>query len=124
MLPVLHHLSIAIKDAPHLTQVAANELKDITLLLGQLQTYIVGKAKASLERLSLITVEHITTTLTSCVLTYSELDALLKSPRVNKGLGAWDRARWLLKKDEMYTLISRLQNHRSMLGLMLNVPQW
>lgn len=126
LVSTLHNLGTAIKDAPHLIQAAASELNDITLVLRGLQKYIDGKANASVQRLSLITVEHITATLTGCVITYSDLDALLKSlhPNTADVLRVWDRALWLIKKDEVNALIGRLQNHKSTLGLMLNILQW
>lgn len=124
MIPMLYNLGSAIKDAPHHAQATVSELGDITLVLTQLQKYIDGRAQASIQRLALITVEHIATALTGCVMTFSELDALLKSLHVDKGLSAWDRAVWIIRKDEVALLISRLQSHKSTLGLMLNIIQW
>lgn len=124
LVPMFYNLGSAIKDAPHHAQVAVSELGDITILLIQLQKYIDGRAQASIQRLNLITVEHITASLTDCVITFSELDAVLKSMHVDQGLKAWDRAMWFMKKDEVGSLISRLQNHKSSFTLMLNIIQW
>ena len=124
LIPQLYNLSTAIKDAPQQANVAVSELGAITIVLTQLQKYIDGQAQASIQRLNLITVEHITATLTECVMTYSELDAVLKSLHADKGLNAWDRAIWFMKKDEVGQLIGRLQNHKGTFGLMLNIIQW
>ena len=120
----LYTLGTSIQDAPKLTQAAAEELTNITIVLQQLQTYVLGKAQASIHRLNLITVEHITATLTSCVVTYSELDLVLKSLHVDTGLRAWDRGKWYLKKDQVMEIVQRLQNHKATLALMLNILQW
>ena len=124
MITTLYNISSAMKDAPQLANAAADELANITMVLQRLHQYISGKAHASIQRLSLITVEHITATLTSCVVTYSELDVVLKSLHVDTGLRAWDRGMWYLKKDRVNEIVQRLQNHKSTLGLMLNILQW
>jgi hypothetical protein len=124
LVPMLYNLASGIKDAPYHANAAVAELGDITTVLAQLQKYIDGRAQASIQRLHLITIEHITATLTECVKTYSKLNAILKSLHVDQGLRAWDRAVWLIKKDEVGQLIGRLQNHKATFGLMLNIIQW
>lgn len=124
MITTLYNIGSSIKDAPQLTRAAANELANITIVLQQLQSYVLGKAKVSIQRLQLITVEHITATLTGCVVTYSELDAVLKSLNAETGMRAWDRGMWYLKKDKVTEIVQRLQNHKATLGLMLNIIQW
>ena len=57
-------------------------------------------------------------------MTYSELDAILKSLRADQGVSVWDRAVWFVKKDDVGKVIGRLQNHKSTFGLMLNIIQW
>lgn len=120
----LYNIGSGIQDAPKLTQAAADELTNITVVLQQLQAYVLGKARASVQRLNLITVEHITATLTSCVVTYSELDVVLKSLHADTGLRAWDRGMWYLKRDKVAEIVQRMQNHKATLALMLNILQW
>jgi hypothetical protein len=124
LIPQLYEIGSTIKDAPRLAQAAAAELHEITLILQQLQKYIDGYAQASTTRLSLITVEHITASLTGCVLTYSELDAALKSMHTDTGMKAWDRAKWYVKRDEINAIVGRLQGHKASFSLMLNIIQW
>ncbi|KAK6381093.1 hypothetical protein LTR65_001055 [Meristemomyces frigidus] len=123
MITTLYNIGSAIKDAPQLTRAAADELASITVVLQQLQAYVLGKARVSIQRLNLITVEHITATLTGCVVTYSELDVVLKSLNAETGMRAWDRGMWYLKKDKVTEIVQRLQNHKATLGLMLNIIQ-
>ena len=37
---------------------------------------------------------------------------------------AWDKTKWLLKKDRIFGTVRRMQNHKSNLGLMLSTLQW
>lgn len=124
MTTLLYKLSSDIKDAHHITKKVVSELTDTTAALTQLKKYLDGRAKASAQRRSLISVEHITASITSCLLTFSELDALLKSLHVDTGMGAADRAAWVLKKEKVKDLLVRLQNHKATLSLMLNIMQW
>ena len=124
LVSMFYNLASAIKDAPHYANAAVSELEAITMILTQLQEYINGTAQASVQRLSLIHVEHVTATLTECVMTYSQLNALLRTLHADRNLKAWDRAMWLLKKDDVDVLVGRLQNHKSTLGLMLQIIQW
>ncbi|KAK4955705.1 GTPase activating protein (GAP) for Rho1p [Elasticomyces elasticus] len=123
MIPILYNVGTSIRDAPQLTREVAGELDNITVVLQQLFAYISGKARASIERLNLITVEHITATLTDCVVTYSDLDEVLKSLRVDTGMRAWDRGMWYIKKGRVGEIVQKLQNHKASLGLMLNILQ-
>lgn len=124
MTTLLYKLGSDIKDAHHIAKKVVSELTDTTTALTQLKKYLDGRAKASAQRRSLISVEHITASITSCLLTFSELDALLKSLHVDTGMGAADRAAWVLKKEKVKDLLVRLQNHKATLSLMLNIMQW
>ena len=108
--PLLYNLSQAFKDAPRRAQAAASEMADITVVVEQLQRYFDGRALAPKQRLSLITVEQITATLTNCVMSYSELDALIKSLHVDAGLTGWKRVLWVTKQGEVDRIIVRLQS--------------
>ena len=123
-IPLLYNLSSAIKDAPRLTNAAVFELNDIRHVLLQLQRYIDGKTQASRSRLSLITVEHITASLSGCVMTFSELDTVLKSLHAGSDMTVWDRGMWIVKKDKVNAVVGRLQDHKSSFSLMLNIIQW
>ena len=124
LLPRFRRLAGLLDDAPQDAYAALAEVKIITMILTQLQTYIDRTLQPSIQRLSLIHIEHVTVTLTECVVTYSQLNSILKNLRVDKGLKGWDRALWLLKKDDVGVLVSRLQNHKSSIALMLQIIQW
>lgn len=124
LIQTLHKLGSTIKEAQKDTNVAAIELSNIQIVVGGLQTYVFGKVKASSQRLQLITVEHITATLTGCIVTVSDLDAALESLHVDTGMRAWDRSKWFVNKDHVVELVQRLQNHKLTFSMMLNILQW
>lgn len=124
LIQTLHHLGDTIKEARKDASAAAIELSNITVVVGGLQTYVFGQVQASPQRLQLITVEHITATLTGCIVTFSELDTILKSLHTASGMGAWDRTKWLLEKEHVGQLVQRMQNHKLTFTMMLNILQW
>jgi len=122
--PALLNLGSAVKEANNDAQAAASEVAGMSIVLQGLQSYIMGRSRANPQRLRLITVEHITASLTACVFTYSELDATLKALHLDAGLGIRDRAVWLLKRESIQSLVVRIQNHKMTFTCMLNILQW
>lgn len=101
LVPASYNLGSAVKEANNDAQAAATEVASMSVVLQGLQTYIIGRTRANPHRLRLITVEHITASLTACVFTYSELDAVLKALHVDSGLKAWDRVVWFMKRESV-----------------------
>lgn len=124
LVPTLYNLGATSKDADSDAKAAAGEIAGMSTVLQGLQAYIVGRSLASPKRLQLITEEHITASLTAFVVTYSELDVVLKALHVESGLRAWDRAIWFLKREKVEELVQRIQNHKMTFTCMLNILQW
>jgi hypothetical protein len=124
LVPTLYNLGLTVKEANKDAQAAAVEVAAMSVVLQGLQGYIIGRSKANPRRLQLITVEHITASLTACVFTYSELDAVLKDLHADTRLKAWDRAIWFIKRDSIQDLVSKIQNHKLTFSCMLNILQW
>jgi hypothetical protein len=124
LVPTLYNLGLTVKEANKDAQAAAVEVAAMSVVLQGLQGYIIGRSKANPRRLQLITVEHITASLTACVFTYSELDAVLKDLHADTGLKAWDRAIWFIKRDSIQDLVLKIQNHKLTFSCMLNILQW
>jgi hypothetical protein len=124
LVPSLYNLGSTIKEANKDAQAAAAEIAGMSIVLQGLQAYIIGRAHATPQRLCLISVEHITASLTACVLTYSELDKVLNALHVGSGLSAWDRTKWMIKRDSVQELVVRIQNHKSTFTCMLTILQW
>jgi hypothetical protein len=64
--PALLNLGSAVKEAKNDAQAAAAEVAGMSIVLQGLQAYIMGRSRANPQRLRLITVEHITASLTAC----------------------------------------------------------
>jgi hypothetical protein len=102
----------------------------------QVQLFISGtsKKRPSYDRLKMISVDHLSTTLTGCVLVCSGLDNFLKglaglsNSNAQAVTGAklmWERVRWAVWKDSKVAVILQdLQRHKLSLNLMLTIIQW
>ena len=121
---MLYSLVGKAKEAPSLANSVLMEMSDITAAVGQLQKFINGHARIDAARGSLILVEHVLTTLTGCVTTYSELESILDGLNIDSGMGTFDRVVWSLKESSIRGIVQRLQNHKISLTLMLNILQW
>jgi hypothetical protein len=113
-----------VRDAPSLAQSLLWEMTDITAALGRLQAYVDGRTQARSERGALILLEHVLATLTGCVTTYSDLQAIVNKLNVDPNMGTFDKIRWSREESKIAVIVQRLQNHKSSLTLMLTILQW
>lgn len=111
------------KDAPKVSRSVQQEVAEIAAALRSLSSYLDRKARASPGREALILLEHVLTTLTGCVLTYSDLQTLLDSLQ-HSPKKVFDKLKWARNEKQITVLVSRLQNHKSSLTMMLTILQW
>ncbi|KAF5599874.1 CAMK CAMKL KIN4 kinase [Fusarium pseudoanthophilum] len=111
------------RDAPQLARHLVVEVADITAALGSLQVYVCGQAHAPGERGALILLEHVLTTLTGCVTTFSDLQSLMDQLNLSPDMGTIDKMKWARQESNIAAIVQRLQNHKSSLTLMLTVLQ-
>ena len=100
------------------------EVNGLSTVLGHLQTYISGLATSSKSRTSLILVEQVVVTLADCVTTFSELEAVLGTARIESELRILDRVKWAAKESKVADIQRRLQCNKSSLTLMLTILSW
>jgi hypothetical protein len=134
VLITLHDLYQNAKDAPESISRVIDEVQGMNLLFGQVQVFISGRAKADHDRLKKIPVNHLVTTLTGCVVVYSNLDRMIEDVAglsagsgvaMKKGKRVWERVKWAAwKESEIASLLEELQRHKSSLNLMLSIIQW
>src|SRR5436853_414875 len=86
--------------------------------------FVLGASKASRSRASLILVEQVVTTLSACVLTFSELDVFVQALDSEQKMGILDRMKWIIKSNALKELLERLQQHKLSLNLMLTILTW
>lgn len=112
------------RDAANLAQSLLREVSDISAALGHLQSYILQRISVPPARGSLILLEHILTSLTGCVTTYSDLQATLDTLSIEPNMGVFDGFKWVRKESSLKEICQRLQNHKMSLTLMLTILQW
>ncbi|KAF5554720.1 nicotinamide mononucleotide permease [Fusarium napiforme] len=112
------------RDAPQLARHLVVEVADITAALGSLQVYVCEQAQAPGGRGALILLEHVLTTLTGCVTTFSDLQSLMDQLNLSPDMGSIDKMKWARQESNITAIVQRLQNHKSSLTLMLTVLQW
>jgi len=114
----------AISDAPALATVTLTEMTDISTALQHIRDFVNGAVKVSAELQRHILLEHLVATLTGCLTTYSELDAITDGLKIgSSGMSVSDRVKWTIKEASISAVVRRLQNHKSSLNLMLSILQ-
>jgi len=112
------------KGAPKLAQAVLAEVNGLSAVLTHLQTYLLGTASSSKSRASLILVEQVIVTLTECVTTFSELEDVLGTARLESDLRIMDRVKLAMKESKVVEIQERLQRNKASLTLMLTILQW
>ncbi|RPB29629.1 hypothetical protein L211DRAFT_776091, partial [Terfezia boudieri ATCC MYA-4762] len=108
------------KDAPVSMVQVHQEIDDLHPVFVEVASFIRGttKEETSKRGLSMISLHHLMTILTGCVLVFSKLEKKLNECTV-------DRIKWALWKEaEVGVLLGDLQRHKSSLQLMLSMIQW
>lgn len=121
---ILSTVKSSISDAPRLLDHVLREVKDVEIVLSAIHKFLIGISSAPIRRIALIQVDQLIATLTESVLTFSELEALVKPLEARSGNSLWERVKWAWKEDTVSDILQRLQRHKSSLSLMLNIVQW
>ena len=112
-----------IEKAPKEAVIALAEVKAVTAILRQLQSYLDGKDPVANARASLLTLEEIVATLTDCVCTFSEFETLLNGMKT-ADMGPIDRVTWNWNKSKVAKLVARIQTQKSSLSTMFAILTW
>jgi hypothetical protein len=111
------------QKAPQSALDTLNEIRAVTSILRQLQSYLDGATAVPRSRSSLLTLEDVVTTLTDCVCTVSELEAILDGMKT-KDMSGLDRVRWMWNKDKIVKITARIQTQKQSLSVMFNILTW
>lgn len=137
-------LCSAAKDAPKSISQIQDEMEELNLIFCQVRLFLGGTKKpASKSCLEMISIHHLMTTLSGCVLLCSNLDRKLGEvaglrqrattlhldDTAQEGASKVgllrDRIRWALWTNaEADEILEDLQRHKLSLNLMLNIIQW
>ncbi|KAK4692743.1 hypothetical protein P7C71_g4525, partial [Lecanoromycetidae sp. Uapishka_2] len=108
------------KGASQQLQTIITEVNDVSGILAHLQSFILGHETSNESRTSLLKVDQVVTIVSACVLTFSELEKLLDDLKT-KDLKVLDHLKWARKETTVMSLISKLQNHKASLSLILDI---
>ena len=106
--------------APRQARAVLTEVNEISGILSQLQSYLLGLDFPNRSMTSMLKVEELVTVVSGCRLTFSELEKLLDELKT-EDLDALDCLKWVRKESAIMGLIQRLQNHKASLSLVLNI---
>ena len=106
--------------APQQAKVVLTEVSDISVILSQLQVFLLGLDLPDRSRTSLLKVEKVVTIVSGCVLTFSELEKLLDELKT-ENMDFLDRLKWVRQESAIRGFIQRLQNHKTSLSLVLHI---
>ena len=110
-----------VKDAPKSARAVLSTIEETKLALEAAQGLFDRLSAVPENRKILIQLDHIAITLSSCILTHSELESLVCS---NSFKGAKQKLKWPLMEKKVLRLLPRLESQKASLALMVTVLQW
>ena len=121
---VLYDFFRDLKDVPKVARRILQEVSDISTCLAQLQAFLIGTKAGSRSRTALIMVEQVVVVLTSCVMTFSELEETLESLGDDTPKQFSKRIAWFRKEPKVETLCQQLNSSKMSLSLLLTTLTW
>ncbi|KAE9377126.1 hypothetical protein N431DRAFT_401900 [Stipitochalara longipes BDJ] len=109
-----------LSEAPRINHLL-NQVKEIETCLSAIQKFIYSIQSASKQRMAFIKIEHLVAALTQAVLTFSELEALVKKFVTGPRSALMLRVNWTRKQNKIANIIVRLDSHKSTLSLILSI---
>lgn len=121
---VLTNFVKGVRDAPALAHRVFTEVEDLALCFRGLQEFINSERSTTRSRQAMITVDRLLIMLTHCVLTFSELEAVLDGVKPRNSIFGNSRLRWVAKEQTISKLLQRLQCSKASLNLILTTLNW
>jgi hypothetical protein len=121
MTPIIYHFITHAHDAPKSASQIIDEMNSVTVARERLQNYISGAMTSSVARRSLLSLQNIMATLTACVITYSDLERVVRNCMDGDEV---KRLKWVVNESDIGELLQRVQSHKLSLVVMLNILQW
>lgn len=109
------------RDAPEIAHNVLREVTDISTTLAQLQAFLLGTTVGQRSRTETIMVEQVIIILTTCVMSFSELEETVTSLESDSLIPLWAKLKWAKKEATVMRLLSRLSSSRLSLNLMLTI---
>jgi len=112
-----------LSDAPRVDH-HLSQTKEIETCLAAIQNFLSSIESGPKDRMGFIKIEHLVATLTQAVLTFSELEALVKKIVAGTRSALMVRVHWTRKQNRVADIMLRLESHKSTLSSMLSIVQW
>jgi len=113
----------AFKDVSKNIAAVLAEVNSSRIILSALHKYLDNLTSTPRTRRDLIQVDQLVATLTDGVLLFSELEAFVLQ-FVGTSIGFQSRIQWAWNDEKFATLVSRMQNFKTSMTVMLNILQW
>lgn len=107
------------KNAPSLAKHVLREVSDIDAVITQLRGFLDGSRSGSQSRKKLVMMDQVLVTLTTCVMTFSELQSILESLDLDQPTQAGSRIGLVWEESSIKESLERLQWSKASLNLML-----
>ena len=120
---ILYNFVSDLDDAPHLARSALDTVNETRLALEAIGHLIETIESVSAWRKTLIRLDHVGLTLSNCIMTLSELEALV-SMDDDDDAGILQRIQWVRVEGKVERLLPRLESQKTSLSLMVTVLQW
>ena len=117
---ILIQFTKASRNAPNQARHIITEVSDTSVILSQLQSFLLGYEYNDRSRTSLLGVHQVVTLVSSCVKTFSELEKILDGLKTND-MSVLDHVKWARQETEIMAIVQRLQNHKASLSLILSI---
>jgi cell division control protein 24 len=111
----------AVADAPHSARAALGAVEEVRVALEAVRGLIDTVSGLPSRRRRLVRLDYIRITFANCVLTLSELEALVCA---EGGSGPMHRLRWAWGEKKALRLLPRLESQKASLSLMVTVLLW
>ena len=130
----LNSLRLGVKDVPHEIHMLLTETHEMQSAAVSLQGMVRRATQLPKYRTSLISLDHLVTTLTETIMTISQLDRLLEPLKIvhtpayalvkDDILPLRDRIKLVVDNTKTANLVRRLQRNKASLSLMFNIILW
>lgn len=113
-----------ITDAPRSIADLLNEVYDLRLIFCNLESFIDRTRRFDPSRLALIQLGDLVAILTRTVITFSELESIVRPLCDREKLSTWQLVSWRWQQTAALRVLTQLQRHKTSLSLMLQIYQW
>lgn len=119
----LHNFLASCIDAPIIAESVNSELRDVRFALSKLHPYIKNDSPTPMTLLgaAMTDVHHLSMTLSSCIITFSQLEKIIDKLKLTGKMDTVTRLRWTSYEGSISQLMQRLQHHKLTLTLLVTI---